>query len=252
MAASQPSCRLYIGNLLYQVQPEEIEGLFAQHDIPIKHLDISVDPFTGRNPSYCFVDFPTRLDATKALETLPGILLRGRPIKVSENNESRGPWNPAYGDSRCRKVVGAHNPALVFNRYEGKDISRDHWTAPTEERRRIWVSGLLHHDQRQVNLDMRALFSGWNIVAVSKTIFPRPELIPEGGQPHYYCFVDFTNAKEAAAAVDALDKHPTPNGGVYKLSIAGNNLDRKVCREQAGIIKMSAQRDLSKDWRTRT
>jgi len=35
MADSQSDCRLYVGNLLYQVQPEEIESLFAEHDIPM-------------------------------------------------------------------------------------------------------------------------------------------------------------------------------------------------------------------------
>lgn len=141
---------------------------------------------------------------------------------------------------------------MVFNRYDGKDISRDHWTAPVKEGRRVWVSGLLRHEQRQVNLEMRALFQGRNITAVSKPIPPRPELIPEGGRIHYYCFVDFNTAVEALDAVDALDKSTNPDGGVYKLSIAGNNLDRKVLREQPEIIKASVERDLSKNWRTRS
>ena len=213
---------------------------------------MSIDPFTGRNPSYCFVDLHTALDATRALLALPDVLLRGRPVKVRENTERRRTWNSAYPKPKLRKLTSLYDPALVFNRYEDRHKSREHWMALNEEARRLWISGILHHDQRQVNLDMRSLFQGWNILAVSKPIFPRPELVPEGCQPHYYCFVDFSSAIEAAEAAAALDKHSTPDGGVYKISVAGNHIDRKVMREQADIIKTSTARDLTKDWRVRS
>ena len=52
-------------------------------------VDISIDPFTGRNPSYCFVDFDNQAEADRARETLRGKQLRGRPIKVNVNTRKR-------------------------------------------------------------------------------------------------------------------------------------------------------------------
>ncbi|RMY31265.1 hypothetical protein D0865_15045 [Hortaea werneckii] len=63
------SLRLYVGSLPYVAQKLEVEQLFVDNDLPIKKVDISIDPFTGRNPGYSFVDFHTIEDAERALET---------------------------------------------------------------------------------------------------------------------------------------------------------------------------------------
>lgn len=37
-----------------------------------KKVDISIDPESGRNPSYCFVEFQSQEDATTAMNSLQG------------------------------------------------------------------------------------------------------------------------------------------------------------------------------------
>ncbi len=76
--------RIYIGNLRYQAKPDDIEGLMRANDLGhFTNIHISIDPFTGRNPSYCFVEFPDADSAKTAMEILEGKELLGREGKLS-------------------------------------------------------------------------------------------------------------------------------------------------------------------------
>jgi len=117
----------------------------------------------------------------------------------------------------------------IFDRYEWKE-AREHWTKPIKEGRRLFVGGLSDIScQSFVNAEMEQLFEGFDLQAVSKRVLPvhRDLLIPATGQ--CYCFVDLPSAEEAKAAMLALDGMPTPYGGVYKLNVAYEQQDRKVC-----------------------
>lgn len=90
--------RIYLGNLIYRIQPPEISSLISSAGFPqgaVSGIHVSIDPVSGRNPGYCFVDFKTRDDAERALEKLGGTLLRGRPVKV-------GPCKPKGEEKRWR------------------------------------------------------------------------------------------------------------------------------------------------------
>ena len=84
-AASEaaPGTRLYVGNLPYSAQGPDVEQLFTENGFTVVKVTISVDPFSGRNPSYCFVDLESADDASRAMEQLNGSELQGRPIKVN-------------------------------------------------------------------------------------------------------------------------------------------------------------------------
>jgi RNA recognition motif-containing protein len=75
--------RLWVGNLLYTASREDVEQLFTANGFPPTGLSMSVDPFTQRNPSYCFLDFETAEDAARATEAMNGKELLGREIKVN-------------------------------------------------------------------------------------------------------------------------------------------------------------------------
>lgn len=47
-----------------------------------ERIDIAIDPFTGRNPSYCFVDLRNKEHAERAMTELDGRDLLGRPVKI--------------------------------------------------------------------------------------------------------------------------------------------------------------------------
>ena len=79
---ANPGTRLYVGNLLYSAGRPDIESLFVESGFQISGLSMSVDPFTGRNPSYAFVDFETAEEAQRAMDQVNGKEMLGRPVNV--------------------------------------------------------------------------------------------------------------------------------------------------------------------------
>jgi len=223
---------------------------------------MSIDPFSGRNPSYCFVDLDDSEDAEAVIQRLQGHLVRGRPMKINYDvgktaeRPRRLETCLANGERRSFEFSTSTASPFVFDNYARND-AREHWTKPIEEGRRLYVGGLSDiSNQAFVNQEMRQLFDGHNIQAVSKRILPvhRNTAIAATGQ--CYCFVDLPSALEAENAMAVLNGAPTPYGGVYKLNIASDQRDRKVCREQLGVsgaggVPREIKRNLDGNWRSR-
>ncbi|KAK4500520.1 hypothetical protein PRZ48_008709 [Zasmidium cellare] len=250
--------RLYVGNLPYAAQRKDIEGLFEDNDISFKNIDISTDPFTGRNPSYCFVDLDPA-DADLAMSALQGQMLRGRPVRVNFNTQkgsrTHRPVTIEYEHSRKTHhfpTANVNDKAFAFDRWSRRD-AESHWTAPFDERRRIYVGGIARiPNQDAVNAEMRGLFHEYDVQAVSKLISPRDHVIPEEGS-QYYCFVDLATPEEAESAVRVLDGKATPQGGNYRVQHARQGKPTIVQREQLGVTKNptpgNRPRDLAGSWR---
>ena len=100
--------RLYVGNLLYTAQKADIESLFSEQGFNVVNVSISTDPFTGRNPSYCFVDLDSADEAQRAIAELNGIEVLGRNLRVSpgvaKRSQGQGQGQGRTGDSGNREV----------------------------------------------------------------------------------------------------------------------------------------------------
>lgn len=79
----QAGTRLYIGNLLYSAQRDDIVTFFAENGFNVVNLSMSIDPMTGRNPSYCFADFESADEANRAMSELNGKDVLGRAVKIN-------------------------------------------------------------------------------------------------------------------------------------------------------------------------
>jgi hypothetical protein len=172
------------------------------------------------------------------MKTMQGQLVRGRPVKINLKTEKRArgspqqtrtydyPWKPKY-----EEPINASEKSYAFDRWSRED-AKDHWTNPTAENRRLYVGGLPRiYRQADVNEEIRKLFKGRDVQAISKIISPHPSKRSKPGS-HYYCFVDLPTAEEANDAVTALDGKLTGYGGNYQISLARGNSTRKVVREQ--------------------
>ncbi len=123
---------------------------------------MSIDPYTGRNPSYCFVELATKEQADQAMLELNGKEVLGRPVKL-------GPGVARSRNKRPREEPDQHarstrdDPRPVFDRWARTDAP-DHWKGYTEQGRRLFVGGLPRMpDHHTVNADVRELFKGYSV-----------------------------------------------------------------------------------------
>jgi RNA recognition motif-containing protein len=103
--------RIYLGNLLYSVKPADVEDLLRDtgFEASFENLHISIDPVSGRNPGYCFVEFTTREEADRALEVLPGNTLFNRAIKIGPCHPKSSSQGASRWGSSSRNGTGASN-----------------------------------------------------------------------------------------------------------------------------------------------
>jgi RNA recognition motif-containing protein len=74
---------LYIGNLAYTVREQELREFFEQCG-EVSSAKVISDKMSGRSNGFGFVEMPNDAEGNKAIETLDGKELNGRPIRVNE------------------------------------------------------------------------------------------------------------------------------------------------------------------------
>jgi RNA recognition motif-containing protein len=116
-----PGTRLYVGNLLYTAQKPDIEELFKKYGFNVVGISISTDPFTGRNPSYCFVDVDTVEEAQRAMSELNGVDVLGRPLRVSPGVVKRQGPGSGGGSNESRIRDYEKTPGRPRGMRETKD-----------------------------------------------------------------------------------------------------------------------------------
>ena len=134
-----------------------------------EHINMSIDPYTGRNPSYCFVELSSKDQADKAILELNGRDVLGRAVKVGSGVASKG-----------RKPSGNHHNTMrherrtvpAFDRWTRTDAS-EHFRAYNEQGRRLWVGGLPRMgDHPTVNDEVRNLFKGYKMSVIHTHHYP--------------------------------------------------------------------------------
>lgn len=89
--------KLYAGNLPYTITEEELQTFFAQAGA-VESVRIIIDRDTGRSKGFGFVEMASDEEAKKAIESLNGQDVGGRPIKINEANpQERRPGGMSAG-----------------------------------------------------------------------------------------------------------------------------------------------------------
>jgi RNA recognition motif-containing protein len=74
--------RIYVGNLPFTADEAQVRQLFEQHGT-VESVALINDRETGRPRGFGFVEMP-RADAARAIQSLNGQDMGGRPLKVNE------------------------------------------------------------------------------------------------------------------------------------------------------------------------
>lgn len=172
---SSANSHLILGNLPYRANPYDIENLLAANGFEqIESVHISVDPVSARNPGYCFVDFPDKATADRALASLSAEI-DGRYVKVGpcepkkqSNRRFNGESDYAFqrwGDWNSRS---RNNDNDTGSRTHGQGIEQgptgalNHFDSIVEDQkgRRMFVGGLPKMiNQAQHNSEIAELFA---------------------------------------------------------------------------------------------
>jgi RNA recognition motif-containing protein len=89
------SIKIYVGNLSFKSDEDEIKSLFEAFG-SVDSVKIITDQFTGRSRGFGFVEMPSRDEGLKAIQALDSKDVSGRALKV---NEAR-PKTNSGGDRR--------------------------------------------------------------------------------------------------------------------------------------------------------
>ena len=81
--------KIYVGNLPYTVDDEQLHEAFANYG-QVVSARVIMDRDSGRSKGFGFVEMGSDQDASSAVKSLDGTELGGRNINVSEARESTG------------------------------------------------------------------------------------------------------------------------------------------------------------------
>lgn len=87
--------KLYVGNLSYTVDSNQLNDLFTQCGT-VDSANVIMDRDTGRSKGFAFIEMSANSEALAAIEKFNGTELGGRAMNVSEAK----PQAPREGGSR--------------------------------------------------------------------------------------------------------------------------------------------------------
>jgi RNA recognition motif-containing protein len=75
--------KLYVGNLPYNVNEDDLRDLFAPYGTP-ESMIVIMDRDTGRSKGFGFVEFANDTEGRAAMQALNGREINGRALTVNE------------------------------------------------------------------------------------------------------------------------------------------------------------------------
>jgi RNA recognition motif-containing protein len=74
--------KIYVGNLPFTATDADVRALFSQHGA-VESVSLPTDRETGRPRGFGFVEM-SQADAARAIQSLNGYSMGGRPLRVNE------------------------------------------------------------------------------------------------------------------------------------------------------------------------
>jgi cold-inducible RNA-binding protein len=102
--------RLFVGNLSYNVNEQELKEAFVSEGIEVRSVKVALDRESGRPRGFAFVETMTDEGAKASIEKLSGRMLQGRTIVVEEAQARAAGPRPAGGGPPRPGGFGAGPP----------------------------------------------------------------------------------------------------------------------------------------------
>ena len=86
---------IYIGNLSFDAEIEDIVGVFSSYG-EVTNCKLPLERETGRKRGFAFVDLNDHNSEKKAIDDLQDVEWMGREIRVNEAEKRNGPNNKKH------------------------------------------------------------------------------------------------------------------------------------------------------------
>lgn len=83
---------IYVGNLDFKVDENDLEGIFEDYGT-VSSVKIITDKFSGRSKGFGFVTMEDQNEASKAIKELNGASLENRTMVVNEAKPKKNNFN---------------------------------------------------------------------------------------------------------------------------------------------------------------
>jgi RNA recognition motif-containing protein len=83
---------IYVGNLDYKVDEEDLRDVFSEYGT-VSSAKIIMDKFNGRSKGFGFVEMEEENEANKAVKELDGATYENRKITVNEAKPKKKSYN---------------------------------------------------------------------------------------------------------------------------------------------------------------
>ena len=87
--------KIYVGNLPFSATETEVRDLFSKHGT-VESVSLPTDRDTGRPRGFGFVEM-SQADASRAIQSLNGYSMNGRPLRVNEAQDRPRTGGPGGG-----------------------------------------------------------------------------------------------------------------------------------------------------------
>ncbi|MBM5800405.1 MAG: RNA-binding protein [Cyanobacteria bacterium K_DeepCast_35m_m2_023] len=74
---------IYVGNLSFDAEVEDVRGLFAEYGT-VRKCSLPLDRDTGRKRGFAFVELASGDEETKAINDLQNVEWMGRSLRVNQ------------------------------------------------------------------------------------------------------------------------------------------------------------------------
>jgi RNA recognition motif-containing protein len=80
---------IYVGNLSFDAEEQDVQDLFSQYG-QVSKCSLPTDRETGRKRGFAFVEMSSEADETKAIDDLQNVEWMGRAIRVNKAEPRTG------------------------------------------------------------------------------------------------------------------------------------------------------------------
>ena len=106
--------KLYVGNLPFQTNDQELEEMFAQAG-QVASAKVIIDRDSGRSKGFGFVEMSSDDEALKAISQMNGLQLNGRALTVNEARPMAPREGGGFGGGGSRPGMNASRGERNFN-----------------------------------------------------------------------------------------------------------------------------------------